>query len=241
MALKYEQIAEWLRRRISDGEIPPGGKLPTGREIATEWGVAMGTVNKAIDTLRDDGLVVSRQGSGHTVIEQAVARPAGHRKRGTSRLSGAAPYRRVGLPERAVPPQPVVDALGLGPGEKALKRVRVLLLDDGSSMSLVIAWFTLAVAEACPKLAEMAPIAEGTTHYVRRCTGRSPVEAEDITRVALATEEEASLLGLERPAAVAVVLHTAFDQDHRALVCEVGVTPAHVFEETDNYPMGQQN
>ncbi len=241
MALKYEQIAEWLRRRISDGEILPGGKLPPGREVAAEWGVAMGTVNKAIEILRDDGLVVSRQGSGHTVVEQPVARPAGHRKRGTNRLSGAAPYLRIGLPEWLVPPQPVVDALGLAPGEKALRRIRVLLLDDGSRMSLITAWFPASVANACPKLAEMDPIAEGTTHYVRRCAGRSPADAEDITRVDLASAEEAALLEVERPAAVAVVLHTAFDRDHRALVCEVGITASHVFEETDNYPMGQEN
>ncbi|MBC9726056.1 UTRA domain-containing protein [Streptomyces sp. TRM68367] len=81
------------------------------------------------------------------------------------------------------------------------------------------------------------PISEGTTHYVRRQTGRFPVEGVDVTTVRLAAEEEAHLLEVERPAAVAVMLHTAYDQENRPLVCEEGVTPSHVFEQIDNYPM----
>ncbi|WP_398684257.1 UTRA domain-containing protein [Streptomyces akebiae] len=81
------------------------------------------------------------------------------------------------------------------------------------------------------------PIAEGTTHYVCRETGRIPVEGTDTTTVRLADSDEAQLLKVEQPAAVAVVLHVAFDQDHRPLVCEEGVTASHVFKQVDNYPM----
>jgi hypothetical protein len=37
---------------------------------------------------------------------------------------------------------------------------------------------------------------------------------------------------------VAVVLHTAYDQGRLPLVCEEGVTPEHVFEGVETYPMG---
>lgn len=53
----------------------------------------------------------------------------------------------------------------------------------------------------------------------------------------LADDEEARLLEVGGPAAVAVVLHVAYDRDHQALVCEEGVTPSHVFEQSDNYRM----
>ncbi|MYR44133.1 GntR family transcriptional regulator [Streptomyces sp. SID5910] len=235
--LKYEQIASDLRTRVANGEFGPGDLLPSGRDLAEQWGVSRATVVKAYDILRQDGLVVARQGSGFLVTEAPVARPAGGRRAGSTRLSGGAPYRRLGTPDRTVPPARVAESLGLGHGEEALRRVRLMLLEDGTAQSLVTAWFPASVADAAPRLTAKGPIAEGTTHYVRRETGRFPVEGVDVTTVRLATEEEARHLGVEQPTAVAVTLHTAFDQRHRALVCEEGVCPSHIFEQTDNYPM----
>ncbi len=105
-------------------------------------------------------------------------------------------------------------------------------------MSYVTAWFPPDIAGACPRLSQSGPIAEGTTHYVRRQTGRGPVRGTDVTTVRLATKAEAEHLGVKRPSAVAIDLHTAYDQDGRALVCEEGVTPSGLWERTDNYPMG---
>ncbi|WP_200308157.1 GntR family transcriptional regulator [Streptomyces adelaidensis] len=235
--LKYEQIAEDLRTRIANGEFGPGDLLPSGRDLAEQWDVSRATVVKAYDVLRNDGLVAARQGAGFTVAETPVARPAGARRADSTRLTGGAPYRRIDDPDRTVPPPHIVEALELKAGEEALRRVRLVLLDDGSPHTLVTAWFPPAIADAAPRLAMKGPISEGTTHYVRRETGRSPVEGTDVTTVRLADIEEARLLEVERPAAVAVVLHVAFDRDHRPLVCEEGVTASHVFELADNYPM----
>jgi GntR family transcriptional regulator len=60
----YAQVADGLRQAIQSGELPAGTKLPAGRELATQWGVALMTVQKAIDRLRDAGLVVSHRGRG---------------------------------------------------------------------------------------------------------------------------------------------------------------------------------
>ncbi|GGZ19114.1 GntR family transcriptional regulator [Streptomyces poonensis] len=236
--LKYEQIAEDLRTRIANGEFGANDLLPSGRDLAEQWGVSRATVVKAYDVLRGDGLVVARQGAGFTVAETPLARPAGGRRAGSARVAGGAPYRRLGVPSRTAPPPRIAEALGLGASEEALRRARLVLLDDGSPHSLVTAWFPPSVADAAPRLSSKGPISEGTTHYVRRETGRFPVEGTDITTVRLADASEAQLLEVEQPAAVAVVLHVAFDQEHRPLVCEEGVTPSHVFEQADNYPMG---
>ncbi|MDX2837098.1 GntR family transcriptional regulator [Streptomyces scabiei] len=235
--LKYEQIAEDLRSRVANGEFGPGDLLPSGRDLAEQWDVSRATVVKAYDVLRNDGLVSARQGAGFVVVENPVARPAGARRAGSARVAGGAPYRRIGVPDRAVPPPHVAAALALETGEKALRRIRLVLLDDGTPHTLVTAWFPPNIADAAPRLAQKGPIAEGTTHYVRRETGRSPVEGSDVTTVRLADDEEARLLEVGGPAAVAVVLHVAYDRDHQALVCEEGVTPSHVFEQSDNYRM----
>ncbi|MFD3516125.1 GntR family transcriptional regulator [Streptomyces sp. NPDC058657] len=238
--LKYEQIAEALRARIADGEFEAGALLPSGRDLADQWSVSRATVIKAMDVLRNDGLVVARAGSGFTVAETPVARPAGNR-RSSSRITGGLPFRRLGKPDWQVPPARVAEALGLPEAEVALRRKRLVLLPDGSALTLVTAWFPSDVAEPAPRLMEEGPIAEGTTRYVARRTGRTPARGDDVTTVRLLTPEEAELLGTGTPAAAAVVLHVARDVKGRTLVCEEGVTPADLWQHEEHYPMGSDS
>jgi GntR family transcriptional regulator len=235
--LKYEEIAESLRVRMASGEFPPGAMLPSGRDLAEQWQVSRATVVKAMDVLRNDGVVEARQGSGFVVAETAIGRPAGNRKSGSTRVAGGMPFTRVGAPERATPPAHVAAALRLDAGVAALRRSRLMQRPDGSPFSYVDAWFPPDVADRAPRLEQQAPIAEGTTRYVRRQTGRHPVEGTDVTTVRLATDEEAHHLGLVPPAAVAVTLHIAYDHDGRPLVCEEGITPGTLWEHRDAYPM----
>ncbi|GAA3378211.1 GntR family transcriptional regulator [Streptomyces sannanensis] len=237
--LKYEQIADSLRRRIADGEFGPGELLPSSRDLCEQWSVSRATAIKAMEILRADGLVIPHQGRGFTVIETPLARPAGARHADADRITGGRPFRRLGTPEMLTPPSHVADALVLPSGRQALHRARLVMLDDGVPLSYVSAWFPPEIAVACPRLAQSGPIAEGTTHYVRRQTGRGPVHGTDVTTVRLATINEAGHLGVKRPAAVAVVLHTAYDQRGVPLVCEEGITPSGLWERAENYPMGE--
>lgn len=235
--LKYEQIADSLRQRIADGEFPVGALLPSGRDLCEQWGVSRATVIKAYETLRNDGLIVAKQGQGFRVTETPLARPAGNRRPGSTRATGAHPFRRLGTPTREKPPRHVAELLELEDGDTALRRDRLVLL-AGTPMTLVAAWFPPDVADRCPRLAQTGPIAEGTTHYVTRTTGRAPARATDVTRVRLATEVEADLFDEQVPLAVAVDLHVAYDSEDRSLVVEEGVTPSDLWERVDNYPMG---
>jgi putative hydrolase of HD superfamily len=65
------QIAASIRAAILTGELDPGSQLPSGNELATFFGVSRMTVSAAIRTLRDEGFVRSRTGSGVYVREQA--------------------------------------------------------------------------------------------------------------------------------------------------------------------------
>jgi GntR family transcriptional regulator len=60
----YRQLAAILRARIDSGEIPPRRAIPSKRTLMQEYGVALGTVNKALALLREDGYLVSVQGLG---------------------------------------------------------------------------------------------------------------------------------------------------------------------------------
>lgn len=66
----YVQVAADLREQIEAGKLQPGQRLPAGRELAEQYGVALMTVQNAIRVLRDQGLVTSQQGRGVFVREQ---------------------------------------------------------------------------------------------------------------------------------------------------------------------------
>lgn len=74
----YQQVANSLRAAILTRTLTPGEKLPSGSQLARRFGVARMTVQQAIRLLRDEGLVVSRQGSG-VYVRQRAERPVGLR------------------------------------------------------------------------------------------------------------------------------------------------------------------
>ena len=57
----YERIAATVRSEIAAGSLVPGAQLPTMSELSTRHNVALGTAQRAVALLRDEGLVeVSR-------------------------------------------------------------------------------------------------------------------------------------------------------------------------------------
>ncbi|MEU7051492.1 GntR family transcriptional regulator [Streptomyces eurythermus] len=74
----YLQVSGILRAEILTKKFEPGTQLPSGPELSKRFGVARGTVTKALDMLRDEGLIVTRKGSGSFVRER-TERPVGLR------------------------------------------------------------------------------------------------------------------------------------------------------------------
>ena len=65
------QIAASIRAAILTGELEPGAQLPSGEELAKFFGVTRVTIGNAIRTLRDEGFVRTKTGSGVYVRDQA--------------------------------------------------------------------------------------------------------------------------------------------------------------------------
>jgi GntR family transcriptional regulator len=59
----YVQLAGVIRAQIDSGQIH--GRVPSPRSLAQEYGVAIGTARKALELLRDEGLIRSASGRGH--------------------------------------------------------------------------------------------------------------------------------------------------------------------------------
>ncbi|MGZ0150379.1 GntR family transcriptional regulator [Kribbella sp. WER1] len=67
----YRQVATALRAGILTQKFTAGEKLPSQQELATQYGVARMTIQQALKVLRDEGLIVSRVGSGVYVRDRA--------------------------------------------------------------------------------------------------------------------------------------------------------------------------
>jgi DNA-binding transcriptional MocR family regulator len=57
-------LATAIRLSIVDGRIPVGARFPSERALSSQLGVSRGTVVRALSSLRDDGWVTTRHGSG---------------------------------------------------------------------------------------------------------------------------------------------------------------------------------
>jgi DNA-binding transcriptional regulator YhcF (GntR family) len=72
----YEQIRRSFARRIEAGELTPGTRLPTVRQLATDLGVAANTVARAYRELEQTGLIETRGRSGSFVAGAGVEQEA---------------------------------------------------------------------------------------------------------------------------------------------------------------------
>ena len=63
----YQQIMENIRGAVLRGELPPGGKIPSVRDLAAQAQVNPNTMQRAMTELEREGLLVSGGTSGRTV------------------------------------------------------------------------------------------------------------------------------------------------------------------------------
>jgi integrase len=66
----YEVIAAESREQIESGQLPPGSQLPTVVDLAATYGVAVGTINRAVALLRKSGLIEVSRGRRAVVMWQ---------------------------------------------------------------------------------------------------------------------------------------------------------------------------
>jgi AcrR family transcriptional regulator len=113
-ASRSSQIVAELRRRIETGELAPGDRVPSTREITRRWNVAMATATKVLTELRHEGLVRAVPGVG-TVVDTGVS-PGAVPPRDVPR-PGAAPSRKSGADRTLTPARIVTTAIAIADAE----------------------------------------------------------------------------------------------------------------------------
>lgn len=137
---RYQQIAEDLRQRLSSGEVGAGRLLPSEAELSASYGVSRVTVRRALELLREEGRVDSRQGLGWFVATDPLRQSLGRLGTIEGQLArdGRRSERRI-LDFRFVAPPTRVRRL-LGEESSVVLRVRRLNVADGHPFALVTVW-----------------------------------------------------------------------------------------------------
>lgn len=68
----YAQLREQIAGLVAAGQLSPGTRLPSVRQLAGDLGLAAGTVARAYSELESDGVLVAR-GRGGTLVAQPAA------------------------------------------------------------------------------------------------------------------------------------------------------------------------
>jgi GntR family transcriptional regulator len=135
--VRYREIAADLRRRIAVGEFDDR-LLPSEATLSGAYGASRVTVRKALDALKDEGLVASRQGMGWSVDPALVRQALGRLTTVEAQLvaSGRDAERRILAFGFKKAPPAVAEALGAG----TVLEVRRVNLADGEPFARVTVW-----------------------------------------------------------------------------------------------------
>ncbi|WP_198654564.1 MULTISPECIES: GntR family transcriptional regulator [Nocardia] len=239
---KYLQISGYIRDLIQRGELAPGAEVPSERELAASWKVARPTAAKALNTLRQQGLVQSRRGSGTYVTD-------------TNAVTGTSASARLREPPRygtryaehesativsaeiVSGPEEVTAALELPDGTSVIERKRLLTTESGAAR-IATSWFPGRFATAAELLLRTEPIPGGVADYVARTTGFEVAHARDRVSARLASTQERRLLDVPRPAAVLVYHLTLHAADNSPLQFDELVYPPGHWTFQQEYSLG---
>lgn len=72
----YKNLVDWFHAQLSQGQLVPGDKMPSLRQVAKEQGLSLNTVIHGYDILSQEGWIESRPKSGYFVCHRSSIRPA---------------------------------------------------------------------------------------------------------------------------------------------------------------------
>jgi GntR family transcriptional regulator len=214
----YQQISDSLRGAILSGEYRPGDQLPSERDLRDRFKVSQQTVRAAFDELRAEGLVVSYQGRGSYVREQAVPRRLSTDI--ATSLGWYTTLARQGLRpagqttvSRAPASAEAAEWLGIEVGTELVIRDRNLGTEGEPPVMVAISHFPLWVAEQAPDLADAGK--GGMPEILRKAFGET--YSEDVLTVRMPSREEQERLDLPPGTPVQVIRGGTYDQLRRPL------------------------
>jgi len=207
----YQQVFSSLRAQITSGVYSPGDFLPPEPELEKQFKVSRTTVRRAVEMLRVEGLVHVQQGRGTTIASwESLPQQLNHVTSfsETLRASGKR-ARNKKLSVETIPAGSTLASELNVPEDEELFRLRRLVVVDDRPISVMT---NHLVARYFPKLAVDDRWVPSLYRFLEDNYGLTITTALDRLSARLATEEEARLLGLKRPAALLIDHRISTDQ-----------------------------
>ena len=230
--MRYQEIADELRRQIGAGELAPGRLLPSEAELRAAYATSRITVRKALEVLREEGLLDARQGVGWFVPADPLRQSLGRLGTIEAQLAerGIESTRRILDFGFVTAPAAVRKVLGV----RRVLEVRRLNLADGEPFARVTVWcpealgkrFSLADVERQPFYELLDDELGGATQTIA---------------AGAASKADAALLGVPVDAPVLLCRRTTADVDGKPVLLSEHVFPGHRTEFVVDLPRADRS
>lgn len=215
----YEHVKRRLAEAILLGDLPPGTVLPGEVALAADYGVAVGTMRRALADLTADGMLMRRRKTGTVVTGRTPQHSLRfffqyyrlHDADGGLLTSEAEVIDLVRVPAS----EPLAALFGEAVGEPLLRIERLRRVDG----RVVMRSLMHLVARRLPGFPEEpSRVPQRIYLHLLDAWGIRISAIRENVSAALADRRDADLLGLELPAAVMVIDEIAFDQNGQATI-----------------------
>lgn len=209
-SLRFAAVAQELRERIALGDYGALGAMESEAELCRRYRVSRPTVRRALEVLRDEGLVESRHGAGWFVVGSAFQQRLAL---GTFRHAGSAVAESGKAVRREVvdftfrtAPAEIAAALALPAGDPVL-HARSVRTVDGDGLDVAREWVPSRLAGGLSRDAATSP---GIWESLARSGHRVASVRQRIT-AGVASAADARLLGTTEGVPLLLVRRLAVD------------------------------
>lgn len=212
---RYSQIKRHLLDAIESGQLRPGDRVPSERELTEQFAVSRMTARHALRDLETMGYLYRLQGKGtfvaHPKLEQQLARLTSFTE--DMRLRGMEPGARVLSVAEMPAGARVARALGVSEAEPVYRLER-LRLADGQPMALEVSH---VLASACPGFLDVNFENESLYRILRERFGIVLVRATQSLEAVPASPYEAEILRVREEAPLLLLERVSYDAAGRAV------------------------
>ena len=226
--IRYQEIADELRGRVRSASA--GSVLPSESELSTEFAASRVTVRRALETIRDEGLIAARQGFGWFVATEPVRQRLETLGTIEAQLeeSGKRAERKVLEFAFVVPPPLVRDLLDTD----EVLRVKRVNLADGEPFAVVTVWCPAALGRRLSRDdVERKPFYELLDIELRGATQTIGADS--------AEPPDAALLGVQVGTPVLRCRRVTTDLSGRPILVSEHLFPAHRTEFVVEIPLAE--
>ncbi|WP_110654155.1 GntR family transcriptional regulator [Salinicola halimionae] len=212
----YQRLRDDMLAKIAAGEWTPGGAIPTEAELTKHYGVAVGTLRKAVDTLVQDGLMKRSQGRGTFILrpnfEGSLFR---FFRQVDAKGDRRIPESRILERQLESPAQDVANALELELSEKVIRLERIRQF-DGATLYHEDIWLPARRFEALMQI-EIDDFGNLLYPFYESRCGQLIGSARETLSVESASPDVANILDLDAGQPVVLIERLALGYDRTPL------------------------